>query len=425
MTTNPWAAHATRGAMLALVAATVLPGCDDEAQTCDPGCDGDLGDVAADAGSGSDATIDGRDAADGDDTDGSGAVDWDSVIEALAQPGPERVGYRQDEVVYTRSDNGEARTLRLALWYPAAEGGTAGAEYNGGLVEAPDVWLDAPSAARADMPVMVYSHGHLGFAEVSSFVCEHLASRGWVVAAPDHTGNTTSSFGQPRDTSIYYLRAEDTSAVLDWLDEPNALSDAGFDLDDVLMTGHSFGGYTTLSVLGAQFDIATLARRCYDDTDTSEFCSSMSPDREAIFAGGVADPRVDAGVLMAAGDFRLFGAEGVGAIALPVLEMVGELDAAVAAANDSDPLWAALETTTSWRFDLVGAPHNAFTTICSQPLGAAFECDPSSAAPAEWQRAARVLVTAFAEVTLRNNLALTPLLTGEVAVSELARAVGR
>jgi predicted dienelactone hydrolase len=347
-----------------------------------------------------------------------------SVVEQLEAHGPANVGFRLDEVTYVPADRAEPRTLRLALWYPASEGGTQGTTYNG-LVDAPNVFVDAPLQAGSQRPLLIYSHGHLGFAEVSSFLAEHLASHGWIVAAPDHTGNTTGNFGARRATEIYYLRSWDIGAVLDWLasDESGGInSQLG---DDVVVAGHSFGGYTGLSLAGAEYAISTIAPQCSDGTDTSEFCSSMTDDAAAIFASGLRDERIDAAVLMAAGDFRLFGDEGIAAIDIPLLVMTGTADTDVVNATNADPLWRALTTELAWRVDLIDAPHNSFTTICAQELGVAFNCDPESPLPAEWQRTVLVFATAFVRQVIDGDASVLGVLDGSIPVSDTATLVPR
>ena len=39
-------------------------------------------------------------------------------------------------------------------------------------------------------PLLVFSHGNSGYRQQSTFLTTHLASWGFVVAAPDHVGNT-------------------------------------------------------------------------------------------------------------------------------------------------------------------------------------------------------------------------------------------
>ncbi|MFN7146913.1 MAG: alpha/beta hydrolase family protein, partial [Myxococcota bacterium] len=246
-----------------------------------------------------------------DDTTDTGTPAEVDLVASLVAPGPHRVGYRQSSVTYT-DDVSTDRALRLALWFPTeAEDGDEAA-YLDGAIEAPDV-LDDPAPAPGTLPVAVFSHGHLAFAESSSFLAEHLASHGWVVASPDHTGNTTFD-PSDRPTEMYLQRPRDLSAVLDAL--PGELD---VDTSAVPALGHSYGGYTVLAMAGATYDAAVIAG-CDDGTP---FCSTMTPTLAEAFAQGARDPRVVAAVPMAAGDYRLFGADGIAAIALPVLQMTG------------------------------------------------------------------------------------------------------
>ena len=50
-----------------------------------------------------------------------------------------------------------------------------------------EIWR--PSAPMRS-PVVLFSHGFAGTRLQSKFICSHLASHGYVVAAPDHAGNT-------------------------------------------------------------------------------------------------------------------------------------------------------------------------------------------------------------------------------------------
>lgn len=265
------------------------------------------------------------------------------LVTSLVEPGPYHVGYRQTEVTYS-DDISTDRTLRLALWFPTEEtdGGTAA--YVDGAIDAPDV-LDDPTPLAGTLPLALFSHGHQGFAENSSFLMEHLASHGYVVAAPDHTGNTTFD-PSDRATEIYLQRPRDLSAVLDALpSELNVVTDG------VPAIGHSFGGYTVFAIGGATYDAAAIAA-C--TPDASSFCSTMTEALAASFAEGAEDPRVNAIVPMAGGDFERFGAAGLGDL-VPTLQLTGEMDP-----GDGAAYWAAIQAE-HHRVDILGAGHQAFT----------------------------------------------------------------
>ena len=91
------------------------------------------------------------------------------------------------------------RLLPAEVWYPATDA-DAGRDVDPASRDTYDlvpgfppfsqdaVRAAAPRAGRH--PVVLFSHGYGGHRRQSTFLCTHLASHGYVVAAVDHTGNT-------------------------------------------------------------------------------------------------------------------------------------------------------------------------------------------------------------------------------------------
>jgi predicted dienelactone hydrolase len=94
--------------------------------------------------------------------------------------GPYAVGFTRRTYTKPSETTGEPRALDTWIWYPALPG-TGSAD--GAVLP------DAP-AARAMLPLVVFSHGSCGFPGQSPFLTETLASWGFVVAVPHHPGNT-------------------------------------------------------------------------------------------------------------------------------------------------------------------------------------------------------------------------------------------
>ncbi len=274
------------------------------------------------------------------------------------------VGYLTTELSYERPDNGEDRTLRTAVWYPTEA--TDGDEpFYFGIFPRQNVWENAEPADVQDAPVLVYSHGHYGYAEASADLVEHFASHGWVVIAPDHTGNTTANNGQPRETAIYHLRSRDLSAALDWLEAlPAEHPLAGMPSDRIVAAGHSYGGYTTMTACGASFSEERLDG-CPEAG--GDFCSSFDETQRAIFEAGVREDRIRAGILMAGGNYGELGADGVGTIETPILQLTGGMDGDVTNEANGDPIWAALPDGDHVRVNLPRGCHQTFAVGCGLP----------------------------------------------------------
>lgn len=113
-----------------------------------------------------------------------------------------------------------------------------------------------PEAPPADgpFPLLVFSHGNAGTRRQSTFLTTHLASWGFVVAAPDHTGNTYDDMlllgGEARRDAIRAARTNrprDVSLVIDAIVAGDPRWPA-VDGEQIGVLGHSFGGYTALKM---------------------------------------------------------------------------------------------------------------------------------------------------------------------------------
>jgi predicted dienelactone hydrolase len=205
-------------------------------------------------------------------------------IDAAPDPaalGPYPVGVRTETFVDTLRidpDTGAPRTLVTEIWYPAVEAARAGPfqdyvlydripeDLRGdlkpedlGTLHTLAVRDAAPRDDGVTFPVVVFSHGKGGLREQSTYFTVYLASHGYVVAAPDHAGDTTVDLlrelvdqGEIQQDSVMKAMAErpaDVVALLDLLRDTLTEDDplrAILDFERVGCTGHSFGALTSL-----------------------------------------------------------------------------------------------------------------------------------------------------------------------------------
>ncbi|EYF06847.1 alpha/beta hydrolase family protein [Chondromyces apiculatus] len=197
----------------------------------------------------------------------------------VASAGPHPVG----RTTVTLDDTARTRSLRVEIWYPAAESARAAADTGHPLEDfaapgdertqladlvaaAPDpgttrrvhAALDAPLAEGGSFPVVAFSHCYNCTRFSIATVAERLASHGVAVVAPDHAGGTLfdelAGNAAPLGTEFLAVRAADMIFTLDRVLDPAAteLPDAlrgHLDPERVGVFGHSFGGVTTGVVL--------------------------------------------------------------------------------------------------------------------------------------------------------------------------------
>lgn len=260
----------------------------------------------------------------------SGKDDTASSVDPLAwavdEEGPYKTGHRTWEITYDAPPEGEARTLVLHAWYPTEDTDGDEVKYLGAILDEDSFGNAAEAAPVYDgrYPVHVHSHGFQGWGGTSSDLMQYFASHGWVAIAPDHTGNTLTDHVDPLPTAHYLQKPADISAALDALDALPADDPlAAADTSRVVMSGHSFGCYSTWAAAGASYDLDAVTEACpglYEGT-----CSQAELD--AFAADDLADDRVVAAIPMA-GNLRreFFGAEGHAAVHAPFLFMTGSDD---------------------------------------------------------------------------------------------------
>lgn len=310
------------------------------------------------------------------------------------------------------------RTLRLALWYPTADVGPP-ARYMG-AIERQAVRAGARPLGGDPLPVAVFSHGSYSFAEQSYFLMEHLASHGFLVLAPDHTGNTLVDLGAPESPEVFADRPRDVRAALDWVQRLAAPDDlAGRAGEDAIVLGHSFGGYTALAVTGARFAVTDADCALAPDA----WCQGLSAEQRQVFARGFLDARFKLAVALAPGPAAAFGSSGAGAITRPTLLVTASGDETVPNATDGDPLWASLDVPSDRRVNLPRGGHSSFAITC-EVLPEAAEDDGCGAGFLDFHEAFRIVDTyalAFARRHLFGDASMAALLDGQTAISSEAQ----
>lgn len=195
-----------------------------------------------------------------------------------AKLGPYSVGVKTFRLVdKTRKDiKGNTRPMVIEVWYPAQKPAADAKkdEYYARddaadklknidkSIEVPrlkqNAYRDAkPLASEGSFPLILYSHGSGGIRYQSIFQTPHLASHGYIVVSADHEDNTLYNIlagANARDQAVLGKSALDRpkdllfmhKLVTQWNNDEKNEFHKLIQVDNVGVTGHSFGGFTSI-----------------------------------------------------------------------------------------------------------------------------------------------------------------------------------
>jgi predicted dienelactone hydrolase len=129
--------------------------------------------------------------------------------------------------------------------------------------------MDVEHINKNQLVPVIFSHGLSANRTLHSGTCRDLASFGYIVFAPDHMDLTCSYFEGQDGKGTYYCnkrdshdlqfrqsqldqRVKEVRALIDEISQPSFLQKMGFpedvslNLDQLIVSGHSFGGMTAI-----------------------------------------------------------------------------------------------------------------------------------------------------------------------------------
>ena len=263
------------------------------------------------------------------------------------------------------------------------------------------------SDGATPLPVVLFSHGLGGSREGPRFLAEHWSKRGYVAVFLQHPGSDMAvwrdqqpgrrmaAMREAASLENFQLRVRDVPRVLDqleaWSREAGHPLAGRIDLDQVGMSGHSFGAQTTQAVSGQSFPL--IGRRFTDD-------------------------RIKAAVIMSPGSpqGRRDATTAFADVAIPWLLMTGTKDTSLIGGQTVESrlaVFPALAPGGKYELVLHDAEHSAFT---DRPLPG----DREARNPAH-HRAILAISTAFWDATLRDDPAAQAWLDGDGPQSVLGQ----
>jgi predicted dienelactone hydrolase len=280
----------------------------------------------------------------------------------LATRGNHKVGVKTLQL----TDSSRNRNLRLEVWYPAnlevnqSEQTSYKAVIGSTKFDLAGLAARDASLESGNFPLVILSHGQPGSRFMMSYLTEHLASRGFVVAAIDHTSSTyddltpesyvSSLIDRPLD--ILFSISEVAANI------PNA------DANNVALFGYSYGGYSSLNAAGIGLDQANL--EAYSKASNNEGPSFALPHFDALtkIRGKdmiKPDPRVKALFVMAPYGIPWLSPEQFASMSIPFFVACGRDDDIAVYERDAAVAFKLSGSKPKYLLTLEAALHNPFS----------------------------------------------------------------
>lgn len=193
-------------------------------------------------------------------------------------------------------------------------------------------------------PLIVLTHGIGATRAKFAYLGKHLASHGFAVAIPEHSGSNRQyleAFLRGKVSNLlhpheYLRRSTELTALLDSLERFVATDGewmGRLDPQRVGIFGNSFGGTIALAAAGAEINSARLNKTCAENTVTFNLSILLQCDVRdlEVLNGRWHDSRIKAVFAAHPPTSTIFGPEGMGKIAIPTMLVAGSHDQLVPA----------------------------------------------------------------------------------------------
>ena len=293
-----------------------------------------------------------------------------AIAYGTALRGERPVGFQM-----SRAADAGGKSFPVGVWYPTESRPWPTAQIGTVLM---DVARDAPIAGRG-LPLVVMSHGNGGGLQSHADLALALASAGYVVAAPMHTGDNFLDQSAAGSVNLFSVRNRQLRATIDHM-LTKWQGNGTVDPAKVGAFGFSAGGFTVLTAIGAQPDMRLVAVHCARapefECDVLRHFKSPLVEVDAPTGDPMeASPRIKAAVVAAPGLGFTMSPAALAAVQVPVQLWSGDKDDKVPFATNAAIIAEALGQKAELH-QVPGASHATFLAPCGLVRPADICTDP-------------------------------------------------
>ncbi|QSJ18067.1 alpha/beta hydrolase [Nostoc sp. UHCC 0702] len=226
-------------------------------------------------------------------------------------------------------------------------------------------------------PLIVISHGVASDRYAFAYLAEHLASYGFAVAALEHPGSNAERIQQyfaglasPPDATEFINRPLDIKYLLDELQRREKFDttlQGKLNFQQIGAIGQSFGGYTVLTLAGANINFTQLRRDCNPSNSSLNLSLILQCQATDLLPKNYSlnDDRIKAIIAINPIDSSILSQSGISQIQVPVMLVAGSQDIFAPAIPEQIRPFTWLKNPNKYLALIENATH--FTAIADSP----------------------------------------------------------
>ncbi|MBS7806793.1 hypothetical protein [Variovorax sp. PCZ-1] len=294
----------------------------------------------------------------------AGALSLLANSESLAQS-PMVVGIQK----IAMKDASRDRNVNFEVWFEAVAGTQAQSISIAPILQAFSAAQNATPAPVAPKPLLILSHGNFANPTAYGWLITDLVKAGFVVLTPTHPGTMFQDL-RPEYRARLWERSSDVSfALTQFLADPAWA--ARVDAKRIGFIGHSFGGWTGVSLAGGLYDYKQQLSYCETMPKKDQYCAGLIKDynpQTAIEDGkrSFKDERFKAFYALASGVAAGFSAPSLASISAPMVFETAKYDTVLAPEGGSSLFAKSIPSAKEIMRD---TGHFVYGPVCTPVLG--------------------------------------------------------